>query len=114
MNDLLMQLVPMAQQYLQSPSPQTAAQLLQMVSQSGDPNLLQAIADQIAQLVLQSTQGASQGGQPMGNPAAMSGVPLGAMGMNLPMYAKGGKVEEKRSAVDKLVEKRKKTGKPNG
>ncbi len=100
MEQILMQLQPIAQQYMQTQSPQAAAQLLQMIAQSGDPQLTMMVADQIAQMVLQASQDQTQSAP--AQPGAM--VPQGATGMQIPIYKKGGKL----TAVEKMVEKRKK------
>lgn len=107
MNEVMAQLAAVAQQYMQTQSPEAAMQLVQMVAQAQDPQLLMMVADQIAAAVGGAGDPAMQGG---GAPMAAAGAaPMGANGMTLPnptqqpMYKNGGKL----SALDKLKQKRK-------
>lgn len=98
MNDAFMSL---AQQYMQQRSPQAAAQMLQVITQSGDPQLTMMVADLIASSLLGNSSATSdmttQPAQPM------PGQPMGQNGMRMPMYKKGGKL----TAVQKAMQKKK-------
>ncbi len=114
MEQVLMQLMPVAQQYMQSQSPQAAAELLQMIAQSGDQQLTMMIADQISQLIMQSSQEPSMGTATDQNTSMTASTPMGANGMKVPLYQNGGKMStetKKMSAVEKLAAKKKKGGK---
>jgi hypothetical protein len=108
MNEVMQQLAAVAQQYMQSQSPEAAMQLIQMAAQSQDPQLLMMVADSIAATV---SQGAGDPAAAGGDPAAQGGAPMGQNGMQVPtmggggqqpMYANGGKL----TAIGKMKAKR--------
>ncbi len=104
---LFQQLAALAQQYMQSQDPNLGMQLLQSVIQSQDPQLITMASDAVAAGILQSggATPADASGMPMGGGAPQGGAPMGQNGMQIPQYAKGGKL----SAVSKLLNKKKQT-----
>ena len=107
MEELLAQMTPAAEAYMQQPSPEAAMQLIDMAAQSGNPELLMMVADTIASAVMSASGGGATA--PMA-PAPMAAEaqpmpPMGANGMRMPYYKSGGALKP-QTALQKLVEKR--------